>query len=476
MTRTLLVIALLAAACNKADKDPNKTKPAAPSPTVDPVTAGSATAPPPEAPAPVAKPAGAPAAPGVAGGAPVPSAVDPSSTQPGPAYFGVDDVGVVKLDGGKITRVVENNYTIHEIVTGPKGVVYALAIGGLYKIEGGKASTIKTENHANYDRGAVGPDGVLWMTDRRGVTRYDGKQFTEEPPATFDNALIQDIAVDRAGRVWINTPDHLWKLEGAAWTRVDTGFTGVKQPFFSMVVGGPSGELYTSSHGGTFYDLDGAWHELALKFDFGSADEFAVGADGRIAASAGLDDVVLAAPGQPGRSVDLAAAGAKAKTADVLAVDGQGRTWIRTDNGLVILDRDGKLLQQWEPGTVQGIAGKVTAAAVIGAGPELPSTGPVATGTVTGKVLQKGKALAGAKIELCASPSMMFKKTPCDDASLTRTATTGADGMFSLANVPVGSFGFAVKPAGQWMIMLGSNCCTELEAGGSYDVGSITLD
>jgi len=26
------------------------------------------------------------------------------------------------------------------------------------------------------------------------------------------------------------------------------------------------------------------------------------------------------------------------------------------------------------------------------------------------------------------------------------------------------------------MIMLGSNCCTELEAGGTYDVGSITLD
>ena len=97
-------------------------------------------------------------------------------------------------------------------------------------------------------------------------------------------------------------------------------------------------------------------------------------------------------------------------------------------------------------------------------------------GTITGKVLQKGKPLAGAKVELCESPSMMFEKTPCDDASLARTATTGADGTFSLADVPVGSFGFAIKPAGQWMIMLGGNCCTELEAGGTYDVGSITLD
>lgn len=470
MTRALFFTALVTAACAKSGKAPAKDTPGSADPTEKPPTPGAPTpTPTPTSPTPPGT--------GAAGIAPRPSAVDPSLSKPGPAYLGIDDVGVVMLDGGRITKIVDDPYTIQDLAVGPKGEVWVIGIGGLWKIEGTHATKVKPpDTYMSYHAGAVGPDGVLWLTDQREVARFDGKAWTTEPADTFDNALLDDITVDKAGRVWVSEAYHLWRLDGAAWTRVDTSFTGVKQAFFSVVVAGPSGEVYTSSHGGTFYYQDNAWHELAVKFDYSAADHFVIGADARIAATSGVDDLVLAAPGDPGLAVDVPSTGAKAHRVEALAVDGQGRTWLTTDNGVVILDKDYKLLQQWEPGTVAGISGKVAVGVVIGAGPTLPPVSAAAVGTITGKVLKGGKAVGGAEIELCESPLTMFHKTPCESATLSRAVTSAADGTFTIANVPVGSFGFAVKPAGQWIILIGSNCCTQLPAGGSFDVGAITLD
>src|SRR5258705_199550 len=251
-TRAFLLIALMtaatAAACNKPGKSPAKDKPANP----DPAEAKPSKPADPSA-APATNPSTTAPAAGGKGIAPVPNPVDPSVTKPGPAYFGVDDVGVVMLDGGVVTKIIDNPYTVEDMAIGPKNEVWVIAIGGLYKIEGSHVTKVKEPGYSSFHRGAVGPDGVLWLTDQREVLRFDGKAWTTEPATTFDNALLDDIAVDRGGHVWVSESDHLWKLDGAAWTRVDTSFTGVKQPFFSIVVAGPSGELYTSSHGGTFY-------------------------------------------------------------------------------------------------------------------------------------------------------------------------------------------------------------------------------
>ena len=55
---------------------------------------------------------------------------------------------------------------------------------------------------------------------------------------------------------------------------------------------------------------------------------------------------------------------------------------------------------------------------------------------------------------------------------------TAADGSFKIANVPVGSYGFAVKPKRTWFVSSWGleECCTSLENGQTYDIGSINLD
>jgi hypothetical protein len=160
-----------------------------------------------------------------------------------------------------------------------------------------------------------------------------------------------------------------------------------------------------------------------------------------------------------------------------VVVDGSGRVWLKTDNGVVILDGEGKLLRQLAPGTVAGLNGKVQGIAVAGGGPELPEQTKAAKGTVVGKVIHRGKGLAGIAVEMCASPASFFTKTPCDSAPLKHRATTGADGSFSIPDVLVGAYGFTVKPKSKWLVFWGSSgCCQKIEDGQTYDAGSITLE
>jgi hypothetical protein len=456
--RSALLLLLVAACGDKKSSDP---KPGSATPTVTEIGG--------EAP-----PAGSSAA-----DEPTPAAsgnLAPSG-KAGPAYLAVDGTGLVKLDGGKVTKVLEHEYPIRDMTMDAKGNLYAVAIGGAWKITGDKATRIDDDSAMmSFDRIAVGPDGVVWTIDYNGVHRYDGKAWALEPKATFTGVdLFYDVAVDAAGRVWVVTPDTLWRKDGDKWAPLDPKDVGGKQPYLKRVVAIASGEVFVAGSRGVFAFKDNAWRDLDLEAGYGGPDELEVGADGRIAGSGGVGDIVIAAPGQPGRDFGVAKV-AKAKSADVIAVDGSGRAWVTTDNGLVILDGDGKLVQHWEPGTVAGITGEVQSAVVIGGGPALPQLGTAARGTVVGKVIQKGKPVAGATIELCASPSTFIDKTPCSDAPVSRTTTTGADGTFSLADVPVGSYGFAVKPGKQWLVMIGSNCCTSLENGGSFDIGAINLE
>jgi hypothetical protein len=457
MKRALSIILLLAA----CGSDKTKAPPPAPNPTPNPAPASTSGV-------------GSALAAAAAEDPPAPTKVDPAAA--GAAYLAVEGTGIVQLDGGKITTIQPQQFVSAHFAVGPGNVVYAAGIGGLFKIERKRAAKFPAPaENTSYDGLAVAPDGTLWVLEMGGVEHWNGKAWIGEPKATFGDALLGKIAVDTSGHPWISTADHLWKLDGT-WSKVDTSFAGKDTPYFDAIAAGPSGEVYESSLAGTRFWKDGTWHRVQVEAESGSFSKLFIGRDGRFVASGSVDEIVVGAAGAKPHAIHLAKIGATAHRAEVLAIDGAGRTWLGSDNGVIVLGADDKLLQQWTPGTVAGITGKVTAIAVLGAGPSLPTIGSASTGTVVGKVLMKGQPVAGAAIEMCDMPLTMFEKTPCDSGITTHTATTGADGTFSVAAVPIGSYGFAVKTAGKWLIMIGGGCCTEMQAGKSYDVGSITLD
>ncbi len=411
--------------------------------------------------------------------APTPAKVAPEASAAGPAYIAVEGTGLVRVDHGKVKTLIRHDYTFYDLAIDHRaGTLYAAAIGGLWQIDGDDIAKLpQPDRIRNVEKLAVGPDGVLWGLDNGGVSRWDGKGWTREPAQTFEATLLGDITVDLAGRVWVITSNYVWRLDGDKWKRLDGKFAGTAQPFWKTIVAGPSGEVYLSGIPGAFVYEGKTWRKLTLSTGYSSPDELAIGADGRLAASGGVGDVALAAPGAAARGLDLASSGIAAHRLDVMAVDGRGRTWVKSDNGVVILDGKGKLLQQWKPGTVTGINGKIQMIAVAGGGPELPKLTEAAVGAVAGKVLYRGKPVAGAAVEICESPLTMFRTSPCDSATVTRKATTAADGSFTITNVSIGSYGFAIRPKSKWLVFIGSNaCCQKLEQGQTYDIGSITVD
>ena len=164
--RLLSAFLFLAAtgACDKSDKE---AAPGAPAPAPAP----GATAPTPT-PTPVEAPDVGPKAPKIA-----------PKHQPGAAYFGVDGAGLYQLVDGKVTQVIAHQYPFSQVVVDANGVVYASAIGGMWRIEGGKPEKISSDAGLNLEALALGPDGVVWGTDRREVRRWENA-WTTEPSAT----------------------------------------------------------------------------------------------------------------------------------------------------------------------------------------------------------------------------------------------------------------------------------------------------
>ncbi len=123
-------------------------------------------------------------------------------------------------------------------------------------------------------------------------------------------------------------------------------------------------------------------------------------------------------------------------------VDARGRTWLATDSALIVLDRDGRSLGSWEPGTLPGVRGIVRQIAVEAGGPALlPARSKAESWELRGVVdsHKSRSALAGATVSIC--PSALG----CKDAPPSRTTKTSADGAFRFAELPPGDFWITVE-------------------------------
>jgi len=113
---------------------------------------------------------------------------------------------------------------------------------------------------------------------------------------------------------------------------------------------------------------------------------------------------------------------------------------------------------------------------VVGAGPaELPGAGAVRKGGLSGTLVRDGNPLAGVAIEICPSPSMIYSKTPCADGAVKFSAKTDEAGMWTVPEVPLGTYGIAVKIDGKWKITLGRSLGAGMKEGQVLDTGAMTV-
>ena len=401
-----------------------------------------------------------------------------SAGAPGPAYFAIDRVGLVRLDARGFRTVLATDSLFRYILAGADDTVYAGRIGGVFAIApDGTARKVGDSSQVG-QAAAVDGEGNLFAFDARGPLRkFDGKVWTEvaAPP---DSAVRspRGIAFAPGGKLLLGTFYGVYELRGSKWKAVDTAMGD--NPLIEAIVTGPDGAVYVVASQGVYRSDGESWTKFAAKRAF-QQDGLGVGWGRGVLF--GRDGLTLF-DNETTRGITLGALGVNSTRINRAASDGRGRTWVSTDVGVVILGPDGALLQQWKPGTVAQIAGEVSAILIAGSGPELPELGAVKKGFVRGRVLVGGKAAVGAAVEMCASPATMLHpgETPCKAKGnpWVFRYTTSADGEFAFKDVPISSYGFAAKPrgAGKWSVgFRGEICCTKLEEGKTLDIGALEI-
>jgi hypothetical protein len=399
--------------------------------------------------------------------------------KPGPAYFAVRDEGVVMLDGGKLTKVEGSSVTlVREITQGPDGRMYLLGYEGVMQLDGAEielvAPTPRDGPSGVLDAFAVARDGTIWGVGYKGVSLWDGSGWTTEDRAVLgsDVALLRDVTIDGQGRVWVASVNGLHLRDGDQWVGIDLSKQFTRPPFFEDMGTGPDGVAFAMT-------LD-ALVELTAPDALEHVSVRKQAMLGELGFSptgvAGFKDfeavVRIGVDGKQTRwstRQDFAAS----QIVDVTP-DDAGRLWVATDTGVAILG-PGDEVVEWKSGSVDELVGLVEVIGVAGAGPVLLSAGgPVKKGSLEGKLVKDGKALAHTTLEICPSPSPFFRESPCADAPTRFHTTTDAKGRFVVEDVPLGNYGLAVQVDAKWQVMRGAEHRVR-EEGRAHDIGAIDV-
>ncbi len=357
----------------------------------------------------------------------------------------------------------------------PDGTLWFASYKGVYKVKGGKVHQIsdyKTIGHA--ENMAFTPDGHVWTVSYKGVGYYNGREwkFYKKADLGADAKLLKDVAVAPSGEIWVASANaiHIW--DGSDWSRPDISKFSKRKLFFKNLHTALSGAVYAAHSNGVIKFTQTSAGKVNTGVEVKSFDKMAVGPHDSLALT-GTKGLVIASADHAPKAFLIKRGDIKAKRIYSVTIDGAGRTWMSTDHGVIIIDEAGKVIP-WIPGTVKNLVGGVNAIAIAGSGPELPKVGPPALGAIVGKVIKEGEPLAGVPVEVCASPSSYFKKTPCQKSPFMQSGKTDADGVFKFEKVPLGTYRFAIKAGEKWTVTR-SDCCLKMKEGKTFDVGSIKV-
>jgi hypothetical protein len=320
----------------------------------------------------------------------------------------------------------------------------------------------------------IAPDGGLWVRDGLGVQQWDGTKWTKHDKI-FGDQLVVSIRADAKGRVYALSSHALKVFDAGTWKMV-WDISGVSKINYTeppmlldMFIVAP-GELVVISHRDLF-KLDGQ----ALKhIERGGTAE----AMYPMALLHGTDIVgvdskrMFRAPlaGGPDKVIPLAGVSSPHGNAEI---DAAGRVWFPTDDGFAVIGPDGKPTS-FAAGSIPEITASIQAIGVVGSGPELPTVGEIAKGSIRGTLTKAGVPVDKAYVEVCNFPSSTFPKdsTPCKGAKITGHADTDASGTFQINDLPLLDYRIVIRVDSEWFGVEGK-ACKGLSAGAVCDVGEL---
>jgi hypothetical protein len=408
-----------------------------------------------------------------------PEAPPPAAeAKPGPAYLFVDEIGLAKLDGGKITMIPSPLPLVSQIAIDKNGTPYVVDSGGVWKLEGDQLVRLgpKPElgQSVSYDRIAFAPDGTIWARGGFDIHHWNGTAWTRhEKP--LGETLPGSIAVDGKGRVFAGAHKVIKVFDGAWKPVLDlsgvSSVNNVEPPLLLELLISQAGELLVTSHRALF-KLDGKnlVHVEREKGESLYAPLVALLGNDMISVNSEYRLRVPLAGG-----ADQVAKLEKVSVRSGTTLDAAGRAWLPTDDGFVVVGADGATTK-FPAGSFPEIAATIQAIGVVGSGPELPQVGEIAKGSIKGVVTKAGDPIASVPVEVCRWPRSEFPKdsTPCASEKLTGKGKTGAKGEFQIDDLPLLDYRVVLEVSGQWYGLQGK-ACKGLAAGAVCDVGVLDI-
>lgn len=393
------------------------------------------------------------------------------------AFFVVRGKGIVALTkSGWSTVPGSQSVFLAGFVHGADGNLYGQTSSDIVRIEVGGLPSVAPLGYdevgsvAGFD---VGAKGEVWTIGDKGVAEYrDGAWKTEGRAAVgLGEDFAVGIALDSAGDPWAATSDGLVHRVAGAWQagKLPSGPT----KYLDQLGRGPDGQVYISTYDQLFRLTGTPGRVKVKKGSYESPGKFAFAEAKYGVVASGIEDASIFLPDAEAMRFtgkrDL-----KIGTVAAVAADTQGRVWVTGDAGIAIVG-PGQERVTWRSGSIEVVAGQVSAVAVRGEGPPLPEAGAVKKGGLRGHIVKAGAGLAGVKVELCESPSLIYSRTPCSGSPTHLRGTTDAEGNFTFEDVPLGAYGIAVKSGRKWQITLGAALGNQMSEGVVYDIGSLEL-
>ncbi|HEY0136718.1 MAG TPA: hypothetical protein VGB85_21695, partial [Nannocystis sp.] len=315
-------------------------------------------------------------------------------------------------------------------------------------------------------------DTDIWAFDEVTVVRWNGTRWDDLSPGPVSALAsdydvrhqMNDLHVDREGRVWASALRTLHLRDGDVWRNLVPALN-LKGEQINAIVADTAGvvHLHLSDHSflrvvpgdrdrvTSVPPLPGTtWHD--------EEQVTIVGVDGKRRTYAGGPDF-------PGRNYGY------------FIGDASGRLWTLTSAGLAVLG-PGDARTVWPIGTLPALSGASRDILVAGRGPQtLPPVGPPRTGGLRGVVYLDGLPLPRAAIELCPHP-LMIQPRPCEGSEPTLAGSTTPDGSWEIKDVPLGSLGITVQTPEGWKLAFQAWKLLDkqrLKEGETLDLGSIDV-
>ena len=333
--------------------------------------------------------------------------------------------------------------------------------GAMHRIPGGPARRI-----------ACDPTGGYWTTANLTLAKWTGRAWRRYDIDTVLKAAragwIDDLTVDRNGNLWIVAGGRIAaRFDGNRWMQF-TAKSGLPARWrLSGVHAGRGGRLWLAHDLGLALRKSNGWENVAGP---GSARVFADAPDGALWLGY-LDRVTRFQNGFWTRH---------RLRSDVkgLAAGNDGRIWAATRYGLGVHNGKG---WHWRRMANSGLpSNDLAGVAVLGAGSTLPPPLTKQPGGMTFRLVREsGKALAGARVDLCAAPPgrvLRGGRSPCDGRPLALRSKTDGSGRVSFEGLPPADYYPAILPQNgvRWLIGFSAGRM-RVTAGRHRDAGALRL-